>query len=61
MLAYGVTTIVTDDPTHADNLWEGEQSPGPRILAAGDLNAATEAGSEHAWFFVKGTGRSCRR
>ena len=53
MLAYGVTTIVTDDPTHADNLWEGEQSPGPRILAAGDLNAATEAGSEHAWFFVK--------
>ena len=53
MLAYGVTTMVTDDPTHDENLWESEQSPGPRVLAAGDINAATEAGGEHAWFFVK--------
>jgi len=53
MLAYGVTTIVTDDPTHTENLWESEQSPGPRVLAAADISTATEEGDEHAWFFVK--------
>ena len=53
MLAYGVTTIVTDEPTHAENLWEGEQSPGPRVLAAGDIGAAAEAGDAHEYYFVK--------
>jgi hypothetical protein len=53
MLAYGVTTIVTDDPTHAENLWEGEQSPGPRVLAASDIGTAIEEGGEHPYFFVK--------
>ena len=37
MLAYGVTTIVTDDPAHEHALWEGEQYPGPRILTAQDI------------------------
>ncbi len=53
MLAYGVTTIVTDDPAHDGNLWEGEQSPGPRVLAAGDISAATEETGEHPYFLVK--------
>ena len=55
MLAYGVTTIVTDDPVHDEDLWEGEQNPGPRVLAAGDISAAPGEGGEHAWFFVKVT------
>jgi hypothetical protein len=53
MLAYGVTTIVTDDPGRQDDIWEGEQSPGPRVLAAGDIGATTDADGEHAYFFVK--------
>lgn len=53
MLAYGVTTIVTDDPTHDGNLWEGERSPGPRVLAAGDIGTARQEAGERPYFFVK--------
>lgn len=53
LLAYGVTTIVTDDPADTENLWEGEQSPGPRVLAANDIGATTEKDGEPAYFFVK--------
>jgi hypothetical protein len=55
MLAYGVTTIVTDDPAHNDNLWEGEQSPGPRLLAAGDISTSMDQGAAQTYFFVKVT------
>ena len=53
MLAYGVTTIVTDDPTHDDKLWEGEQNPGARLLAASDVNVATADDAEHGYFYIK--------
>lgn len=53
MLAYGVTTIVTEEPLPADNPWEGEQSPGPRILSAADIAAAPQDGIEQRYFFVK--------
>jgi hypothetical protein len=53
MLAYGVTTIVTDDPVHDGRLWEGEQSPGPRVLSAADISATPQDGDEHKYFFVR--------
>jgi imidazolonepropionase-like amidohydrolase len=53
MLAYGVTTIVTDGPALNGSLWEREQSPGPRMLAATDIDTAIEHGAEQAYVFVK--------
>jgi hypothetical protein len=53
MLAYGVTTIVTDDARPGNGMWEGEQSPGPRVLAAGDVGAMAEQSAEHEYFFIK--------
>ena len=52
-LAYGVTTIVTDDAIPDDNLWEGEQSPGPRVLAASDVGIAAKPSEEQEYFFIK--------
>jgi hypothetical protein len=39
LLSYGVTTLITNDewPDHDPALWEGEESPGPRVLWAGDI------------------------
>jgi hypothetical protein len=53
MLAYGVTTIVTDEQTPEGNMWEGEQSPGPRVLAASDIGVSTEQDAEHEYYFIK--------
>jgi hypothetical protein len=53
MLAYGVTTIVTDEPVVDERLWEGEQSPGPRVLSATDISATPQDGDEHRYFFVR--------
>ena len=53
MLSYGVTTIVTDDPVDDRNLWESEQSPGPRVLSASDISTATEHGDQPPLYFVK--------
>jgi len=53
MLAYGVTTIVTDDERLDDNMWEGERSPGPRVLAASDIAVSTQQGAELDYFFIK--------
>lgn len=53
MLAYGVTTIVTDEPAHDEPLWEGEANPGPRVLSAADIRVAPQDGDEHRYFFVR--------
>jgi Tol biopolymer transport system component len=53
MLAYGVTTIVTDDTSDIDKLWEGEQSPGPRVLAANNIGIPTEQDAGQPYFFIK--------
>lgn len=53
MLAYGVTTIVTDEPPPADAQWEGEQNPGPRVLLTTDIGVSPQDGIEHEYFFVR--------
>lgn len=53
MLAYGVTTIVTDEPAGDSKLWESERSPGPRVLPATDIGTTSNPGAEKTWFFVK--------
>lgn len=39
LLAYGITTLVSDDPIGSlqPDLWHGEISPGPRLIAAGNF------------------------
>lgn len=39
LLSYGVTTLITSDhrPNFDPLLWEGEETPGPRLLWAGDI------------------------
>lgn len=39
LLSYGVTTLITSDqrPDFDPLLWEGEETPGPRLLWAGDI------------------------
>ncbi len=39
LLSYGVTTLITSDyrPDYNPLLWEGEETPGPRLLWAGDI------------------------
>jgi hypothetical protein len=39
LLSYGVTTLITADrrPSYDPLLWEGEDTPGPRLLWAGNL------------------------
>ena len=39
LLSYGVTTLITNDylPSFDPLLWESEESPGPRLLWAGDI------------------------
>ena len=58
MLAYGVTTIVADEPAPDQHLWEGDLSPGPRVLAVGNVVTPAVEGSEHTLFFVKVPARS---
>ncbi len=39
LLSYGITTLITSDhrPNYDPLLWEGDESPGPRLLWAGDI------------------------
>ena len=39
LLAYGVTTLVSDDPVGSlqPDLWHGEINPGPRLISAGKI------------------------
>lgn len=48
LLAYGVTTIVTDQRSHElqPALWEGEATPGPRLLLAASANEDIEAATQ---------------
>lgn len=40
LLAYGVTTVVSDDPlgTLLPDQWHGEETPGPRLIPAGNIS-----------------------
>ena len=40
LLAYGITTFVSDEPvgTLLPDLWHGEESPGPRLISAGNIS-----------------------
>ena len=58
MLSYGVTTIVTDDAFAGQAAWEGESTPGPRVLAAGDIESDVADGSGPAVFFVRAPTRA---
>lgn len=53
MLSYGVTTIVTDDPVHDENLWEGEQFPGPRVLTSAYIDTAGTGEGNRPVFLVR--------
>lgn len=53
MLAYGVTTIVTDERRDKAIAWESEQIPGPRVLSATDIGTSPEAAAARSWFFVR--------
>lgn len=58
LLAYGVTTIVTefsDEPLDASfdpSAWEGEVMPGPRVLPAATVTASTAAADTPGYFLV---------
>jgi hypothetical protein len=40
LLAYGVTTVISDDPvgTLLPDLWHGEETPGPRLISVGNIS-----------------------
>ena len=53
LLSYGVTTLITGDrrPNFDPLLWEREETPGPRLLWAGDI-AQRKPGNERQFQFV---------
>lgn len=53
LLSYGVTTLITSDhrPNFDPSQWEGEETPGPRLLWAGDI-AQSKADDERHFQFV---------
>jgi hypothetical protein len=53
LLSYGVTTLITNDdwPDFDPLLWEGEETPGPRLLWAGDI-AQNKADEKRQFQFV---------
>ncbi len=53
LLSYGVTTLITSDqlPDFDPLLWEGEETPGPRLLWAGNI-AQGETEDERHFQFV---------
>ncbi len=48
LLAYGVTTLVTDAASmpRDTTLWDSEETPGPRVLAASDITQADDRGGQ---------------
>jgi hypothetical protein len=55
LLAHGVTTIVSDevDPAFDFSLWDREDTPGPRILPAIDINAGQASATERDYYLAK--------
>jgi len=53
LLSFGVTTIVTTDAVNAGNAWDGEQTPGPRVLSASDIELAATANEDRPPYFIK--------
>ncbi len=53
LLSYGVTTLITSDyrPSFDPSLWESEESPGPRLLWAGDITQS-EPDDDRSFQFV---------
>ena len=54
LLAYGITSVVTDqsiDPFE-QALWDGEDSPGPRLLPAINLRSATSSTDKNSYFLA---------
>jgi len=43
LLAFGVTTLVTDEAASGIEEWHGERNPGPRIIGAAELASARPA------------------
>lgn len=59
LLAYGVTTLVTNDqPSNYDPLiWEHEETPGPRLLWAGDIaNSKPDDGKRYRLVTIPSSG-----
>ena len=52
LLSYGVTTLITSDhpPNYDPLLWEGEKSPGPRLLWAGNIAHSKPDDDKHFQF-----------
>jgi len=53
LLSFGVTTIVTTEAVHGTNPWHGEQTPGPRVLSAIDIELGPGGNQDQAPHFVK--------
>jgi hypothetical protein len=55
LLAHGVTTVVSDDvdPAFDTSLWDSEDTPGPRILPAIDVNASDTGDADQEYYFAK--------
>lgn len=51
LLAYGVTTIVSNDPVGDldANVWFGEENPGPRLIRSGNLAIQGSADSDNLY------------
>jgi hypothetical protein len=54
LLAYGVTSIVTDQSIESfeQALWDGEDSPGPRLIPAINLRSATSSTDKNAYYIA---------
>lgn len=52
LLSYGVTTLITNDhqPNFDPLLWEGEETPGPRLLWAGSITQSKSGGDRQFQF-----------
>lgn len=53
ILSYGVTTIVSTEPLLEDPAWNSEQTPGPRVLFAGNIDAVARDGQQQVPFFIR--------
>jgi len=49
LLAYGVTTLIADDPTGTllPDLWHGEDNPGPRLIPAANISTTKVENSKN--------------
>ncbi|MFQ6004424.1 MAG: amidohydrolase family protein [Woeseia sp.] len=59
LLAYGVTTLVTNDhrPGYDPLIWEHEETPGPRLLWAGDIvNSRPDDGKRYRLVTIPSSG-----